>query len=302
MDRNKYAAELNKKLGFIGLGDMGKPMVKNLFNAGYTVTVWNRSQPGIDECVGYGVVAGSSSRDIAEKSDIVITMVTGSEDVRSIALGPNGIIEGAHPGLILIDTSTISPKATIEIAEELAKKGIRMLDAPVSGYRTGAQMGTLTIMVGGPEDTFQECLPIFNVLGENIFHMGTENGAGHTTKLCNQILCRLGLLAICEAFTIAQEANVDMDKVFSVVSTGVANSPLLGRFGKEILGKKSTASSTAGGKYSLKKDLDLIMEAADHFGTNLPGSTLVHKLFSTIEKEEVEEKGAVGLMRVLKGL
>ncbi|GAI24978.1 unnamed protein product, partial [marine sediment metagenome] len=135
-------------------------------NAGYSVIVWNRSQPGIDECVGYGAVAGTSPRDVAEKSDLVITMVMGSEDVRSVVLGPNGIIEGAHPGLIVIDTTTISPKVSREIAEKLRKKGVRMLDAPVSGFDIGAKAGTLTMMVGGPEDTFQKCLPIFNVLGE----------------------------------------------------------------------------------------------------------------------------------------
>ncbi|MBA7697082.1 2-hydroxy-3-oxopropionate reductase [subsurface metagenome] len=138
-----------KKLGFIGLGEMGRPMVKNLLNAGYSVIVWNRSQPGIDECVGYGATAGTSPRDVAEKSDLVITMVVGSEDVRSAVLGPNGVIEGAHPGLIVIDTSTISPKVSREVAEKLRKKGVKMLDAPVSGCDIGAKAVT-TSFVNSP--------------------------------------------------------------------------------------------------------------------------------------------------------
>jgi len=289
-----------KKLGFIGLGEMGRPMVKNLINAGYSVIVWNRSQPGIDECVGYGATAGTSPRDVAEKSDIVITMVVSSEDVSSVVLGPNGVIEGAHPGLIVIDTSTISPKVSREVAEKLDKKGVRMLDAPVSGYDIGAKAGTLAIMVGGSEDAFQECLPIFNVLGENIVHMGTENGAGHSTKLCNQILCGLGILATCEAFTLAKKSHIDVEKMFSVVRSGVAASPLLNRFGAGILEANSKGSRAARKRDVFRKDLGLIVEAARDTGASLPGSTLVQQLYNTTGTEEIQERGVVGLMLALE--
>jgi len=289
-----------KKLGFIGLGEMGRPMVKNLVNAGYSVIVWNRSQPGIDECVGYGATAGTSPRDVAEKSDIVITMVVSSEDVSSVVLGPNGVIEGAHPGLIVIDTSTISPKVSREVAEKLDKKGVRMLDAPVSGYDIGAKAGTLAIMVGGSEDAFQECLPIFNVLGENIVHMGTENGAGHSTKLCNQILCGLGILATCEAFTLAKKSHIDVEKMFSVVRSGVAASPLLNRFGAGILEANSKGSRAARKRDVFRKDLGLIVEAARDTGASLPGSTLVQQLYNTTGTEEIQERGVVGLMLALE--
>lgn len=291
---------LKKKLGFIGLGEMGRPMVKNLLKAGYSVIVWNRSQPGIDECVGYGATVGTSPRDVAEKSDLVITMVLGSEDVKSVVLGPNGVIEGAHPGLIVIDTSTISPKVSREIAEKLYKKGVKMLDAPVSGYDIGAKAGTLTMMVGGAEDTFQECLPIFNVLGENIVHMGTENGAGHSTKLCNQILCGLSILATCEAFALAEKSKIDMAKMFSVVRSGVAASPLLNRFGTEILEANSEGSRTVRTKDNFRKDLGLIIEAARDVEASLPGSSLVQQLYSTTGTEEIHERGVVGLMLALE--
>ena len=289
-----------KKLGFIGLGEMGRPMVKNLLNAGYSVIVWNRSRPGIDECVGYGAVAGDSPKDVAKKSDLVITLVVSSEDVKSVVLGPNGIIEGAHPGLIVVDMSTISPKVSREIAGKLGKRGIKMLDAPVSGYDIGAKAGTLAIMVGGPEDAFQECLPIFNVLGENIVHMGTENGAGHSTKLCNQILCGLGILATCEAFTLARKSKIDVEKMFSVVRTGVAASPLLNRFGTRILETGSEVSRAVRKRDNLRKDLGLIVEAARDTGAPLPGSSLVQQLYSTTGSEEIQERGVVGLMLALE--
>ncbi len=289
-----------KKLGFIGLGEMGKPMVKNLVDAGYAVTVWNRSQPGIDQCLGYGAVAGASPRDVAEKSDIVITMVIGSEDVSSVLLGHDGVIEGAHPGLIVIDTSTISPKVCREVAGKLQQEGIRMLDAPVSGYDIGAKAGTLTMMVGGPEDTFQECLPVLNVLGENIVHLGTENGAGHSAKLCNQILCGLSILATCEAFTLAKKSNIDLAKMFSIVNSGVAASPLLNRYGTRILEAKSEAVRTLRKRDNLRKDLGLIVAAAADSGASLPGSTLAQQIYSTTETDRIPESGVLGLMLAIE--
>lgn len=291
---------LDQKLGFIGLGEMGRPMVKNLLNAGYSVTVWNRSQPGIDECVGYGAVAGTSPRDVAEKSDVVITMVIGSEDVREVVLGPNGVIEGTHPGMIVIDMTTISPKFSKEVADRLRQKGVKMLDAPVSGYDVGAKTGTLAIMVGGPVDAFQKCCPIFDVLGENIVHMGAENGAGHATKLCNQVLCGLSFLATCEAFTLARKSNLDMEKVLSVVRTGVAASPLLDRYGVRILEGDSTVAGMSRKTDLLKKDLGLIVEAAKDVGTSLPGTTLVEQLYSRTGTKELPEIGVVGLILSLE--
>lgn len=291
---------LEQKLGFIGLGEMGRPMVKNLLNADYSVTVWNRSQPGIDECVGYGAVAGTSPKDVAEKSDVVITMVVSSGDVRGVMLGPKGVIEGVRPGMTVIDMTTISPKVSKEIADRLSQKGVKMLDAPVSGYDVGAKAGTLTIMVGGPEDAFQRCRPIFDVLGKNIVHIGTENGAGHVAKLCNQLLCGLGVLAVCEAFTLARKSNLDLEKVFSVVRTGVAASPLLNRFGARILEGDSQVAGMSSKTDLLKKDLSLIVEAARDVGASLPGSTLVEQLYSGTGTEELPESGVVGLMLSLE--
>lgn len=288
-----------KKLGFIGLGIMGRPMCRNLIDAGYSITVWNRSQPGIDECVGYGAEAGDSPKDVAERSEIVITMVTDSPDVHEVVLEENGVIEGASSGMILIDMTTISPKVTKEIAAELNKKGVKMLDAPVSGGDTGAINGTLSIMVGGPEDTFKECLPLFEVLGENIIHIGEQNGAGQSTKLCNQAICVLNILATCEGLTLAAKSGIDMEKMLSAVRAGAAGSWMLDNLGPKILEGDMEPGFMV--KHQ-QKDLRLVMEAARELKISLPGTSLVHQLYHAVEAEGMQEKGTQALIRALEKL
>ncbi|MFH0847661.1 MAG: NAD(P)-dependent oxidoreductase [Chloroflexota bacterium] len=288
-----------KKLGFIGLGEMGRPMVKNLLKAGYQVTVWNRSQPGIDECVSYGATAGKSARDVAEKSDVVMVMVFAPEDVRRVVLGRNGVIEGVHPGLKVIDMTTNSPGVSKEIAGKLRQKGILMLDAPVSGYATGAKSGTLTIMVGGAEAVFRECLPIFQAMGKNIVYMGGQ-GTGHATKLCNQVLCGLGIMATSEAFLVARAWGLDPAKMFSVLRTGVAGSTLFDRYGHQILEGETRAGGSARRADAMKKDLALIVKEARSVGVSLPGSKLTEALYRKTGTEETRERGALGLMRLLE--
>lgn len=289
----------NKKIGFIGLGIMGVPMCKNLIDAGYSMTVWNRSQPGIDKCVEYGAEAGSSAKDVAEKSEIVITIVTDSPDVQEVVLGRDGVLEGARKGMIHIDMTTMSPKITKEIAAELNKKGVKMLDAPVSGGDTGAINGTLSIMVGGPEDAFNECLPIFEVLGENIVYIGEENGAGQSTKLCNQVICALNILATCEGLTLAAKSGIDMEKMFAAVRAGAAGSWMLDNLGPKILEGNMEPGFMVKHK---QKDLRLVMEAARELELSLPGTSLVHQLYHAVESEGLHEKGTQALVRVLEKL
>ena len=290
---------LKKRLGFIGLGIMGKPMCKNLIDAGYPVTVWNRSRPGIDECVGYGAVAGSSAKDVAEKSDVVITMVTASADVEEVVLGAGGGLEGARPEMVLIDMTTISPKVANEIATELNGKGVRMLDAPVSGGDKGAREGSLSIMVGGLEGVFKECLPILEVLGKNVIHMGEENGTGQTTKLCNQVIVGLNILAVCEGFTLAAKSKLDMGKMFSAVRAGAAGSWQLDYVGPRILKRDFESGGTA---KTMHKDMRLIMEVAGDLGISLPGISLVCQLYHAIEAEGLGEKGTHALIRGIERL
>jgi len=286
-----------KNLGFIGLGIMGRPMCRNLLDAGYAVTVWNRSQPGIAESVGYGATAASSPEDFAQKSEVVITMLTASADVQEVVLGPSGLIKGTRPGMTLIDMTTMSPKVTREIAAELNKSGVKMLDAPVSGGDKGAKEGTLSIMVGGPADTFQECLPIFNVLGKNIIHIGEANGAGQSTKLCNQVLVALNLLAVCEGLTLAAKSNLNMEKMLSAVGAGAAGSWQLNNLGPKILARDLEPGFMV---KTIQKDLRLIMEAAGDLEISLPGTSLVHQLFHAVEAEGLDNKGTQALIRAIE--
>ena len=287
-----------KKLGFIGLGIMGRPMCRNLINAGYPLTVWNRSQPGIDEVVSYGAAGAGSPKEVAEKSDVVITMVVDSPDVQQVVLEADGVIEGASPGMMLIDMTTMSPKVTREMSAELAKKGVMMLDAPVSGGDTGAKAGTLSIMVGGPEEAFKECLPILEVLGKNIIHIG-PSGSGQTVKLCNQIACVLNILAVCESLTLAAKSDVDLEKMHKAVSAGAAGSWMMTNLAPKILERDFEPGFMV--KHQ-QKDLRLVMEAAQDLGISLPGASLVHQLFHSVEADGNAEKGTQALVSALEKL
>src|SRR5713226_9369040 len=177
-------------IGFIGLGIMGRPMAHNLLKAGFPLVVHNRHQGVTDEFLAAGARAGTSPRDIASSCDVVITMLPGPAQVEEVLVGPSGILEGAHAGLVVIDMSTIAPVVASTLAARLTEHGLTMLDAPVSGGDTGAIAGTLSIMVGGDEDTFRRCLPIFQALGRTIVHVG-GSGAGQVVKTCNQIVVAL---------------------------------------------------------------------------------------------------------------
>jgi len=285
-------------IGFIGLGIMGRPMARNLLRAGYPLTVWNRSQPGIEELVRDGASPGSSPEDVARQSDVIITMVTDSPDVEKVALGPKGIIEGGRPGLIHIDMSTISPAVTRRIASRLAEKGLEMLDAPVSGGDTGAQAGTLSIMVGGKEETFQRCRPIFEVLGRTIVHCG-PNGAGQTVKLCNQIVVALNNLAMCEALLFATKAGVDTRRMLEAVGAGAASSWALLNLAPRILARDFRPGFKVAHQ---QKDLRLALETAEQQAIPLPGTSLVHQLFAAVEAEGLGAEGTQALVKALEKL
>jgi 2-hydroxy-3-oxopropionate reductase len=192
------------RVGFIGLGIMGKPMAGHLLAAGHEVTVWNRSQPGIDALVQQGAKAGASPADVASHSEVVFTMVGDSPDVEAVALGQEGIASRAAPGLVHIDMTTMSPAVTRSIAERYAQGGIEMLDAPVSGGEAGAINAALSIMVGGKPEVFERCKPLFEVLGKTITYCG-PSGAGQTVKLCNQVLVSVTNLAVCESLVLAKK-------------------------------------------------------------------------------------------------
>ena len=199
---------MDQKIGFIGIGIMGYHMASHLLDAGYEVTAYDVVPENLDKIAARGARKGTSCADVAAQSDLVISMVPDSPDVEAVALGQNGINEAAREGLIYVDMSTIAPAVAVKVAEQLGEKGVRCLDAPVSGGETGAANAALSIMAGGPQDLFDEVLPIFEVMGKTITLCG-GNGAGQTVKACNQIQVALNFVGMAEAFVLGAKAGVD---------------------------------------------------------------------------------------------
>jgi 3-hydroxyisobutyrate dehydrogenase len=289
---------LKTKIGFIGLGVMGKPMASNLVTAGYSLTVWNRTRSKMNKLISQGATGADSPKEVAEKSDIVITIVSDSPDVEEIILGDNGVIRGAHDGLILIDMSTISPDVTRKLSEELAQKKVLMLDAPVSGGDVGARQGTLSIMVGGSAEVFERCLPILQILGKRITHMGPI-GMGQTTKLCNQVVCALNIQAVCEGLALGSKAGIDLEKLLEVVTAGAAGSWMLSNLGPKMLKEDYEPGFKIGHQL---KDLRLALSFAEKIGLPLPGTALVQQMFRATEAWKLSEKGTQAAVLAMQKL
>jgi len=289
---------MTDRIGFIGLGIMGRPMARNLMKAGFPLTVWNRSRPSIDELVSEGAAEGGSPADVARRSAVVITIVGDSPDVEEVALGRNGIIEGAHPGLVHIDMSTISPQVTRRIAGRLAEAGVEMLDAPVSGGQQGAIEGTLSIMVGGKAETLERCRPVLAAMGGKIVHCGPA-GAGQTVKLCNQIAVALTNLGMCEALVFAARSGIDPRVMIEAVSAGAGTSWQLQNLAPRIVERDFRPGFKVAHQ---RKDLRLALEAAAAMAAPLPGTGLVAELFSALEADGLGEEGTQALVKALEKL
>lgn len=289
---------MSLRVGFIGLGIMGRPMAQNLLKAGFSLTVWNRSRAPIDTLTAVGAQKAGSPAEVAAGSDVVITMVSDSPDVEEVVLGPSGILEGAHPGLTVIDMSTISPEVTRRIAACCAAQGVDMLDAPVSGGEKGAQEATLSIMVGGKAAVLERCRPVLAALGAHIMHVG-DHGMGQTVKLCNQVVCGLNILAAAEGLVLAAKAGVDPRVMLEVVTKGAAGSWMLAN-----LGPKMAAGDYAPGfMVQLQvKDLKLALEAAATLDLPLPGTALVQQLFRSVIADGGAQEGTQSLVKVLEKL
>lgn len=214
------------KLGFIGLGIMGKPMVRNLLKAGHEVVVYDIIKENVDIVAADGAVPAESAKAVAEACTIIITMLPNSPHVKAVVMGENGVLEGAKAGTILVDMSSIAPLASQEISKACTEKGVKMIDAPVSGGEPKAIDGSLSIMVGGPEEVFQEVYDILMVMGGSAVHCG-EIGAGNTTKLANQVIVALNIAAVSEAFMLSTKAGVDPEKVFQAIKGGLAGSTVM---------------------------------------------------------------------------
>jgi 2-hydroxy-3-oxopropionate reductase len=265
-------------IGFIGLGIMGRPMAKNLLKAGHPLVVHSRSRGPVDELVAAGAKAGTSARDVASRCDVLITMLPNSPDVELVALGMVGMGVGARPGLVYVDMSTISPIVSQKVGQALEAKGVRMLDAPVSGGEKGAIDGALSIMVGGDQTVFDSVLPILQAMGKTITRLGPL-GFGGFTKLANQIIVAVNLTALGEALTLAKKAGLDRELTLKALAGGLAGSKCLEQKTPNYVGN----SYKPGFKIDLHfKDLGLIMESARALGVPLPATAVVQELFNAL--------------------
>ena len=289
---------MDKRIGLIGLGIMGKPIARNLLKAGYSLTVYSRGRSTVEALMADGAAGARSSQEVAERSDVVITMVTDTPDVRQVILGDNGVLTGMRAGGIIIDMSTVSPSATREIAEVVKAKGVHFLDAPVSGGEGGAIAGTLSIMVGGDAEIFSGCLPIFQAMGKNITHVG-GTGTGQLTKLCNQIAVAVTNLAMSEALVFAAKAGVNLEKMHQAISGGAAGSWQLSNLAPRIFQR----DFAPGFMVKLQqKDLRLVLQEADRLRLALPATSLVHSLFNALETMGAGDEGTQALVKVLEQL
>jgi 2-hydroxy-3-oxopropionate reductase len=268
-----------KRVGFIGLGIMGRPMAKNVLAKGFPLAVYNRSSAPVEELAKLGAHPCQSAREVAEHSDVILTCLPDSPDVEQVILGPQGVLAGVRPGSIIADMSTISPQVSIRIAAEAAAKGARMLDAPVSGGDKGAIAGTLSIMVGGEKDAFEECLDIFQAMGKTIVHVGTI-GAGGYTKLANQIMVALQLEAMAEGLVLGAKAGVDPALMVEAIGAGLARCGVLEVRAPSVL----EGNFTPGFMIRLHlKDLRLALEAGHALGVPLPVTAVVREMYNALQ-------------------
>ena len=285
---------MGTKIGFIGLGLMGKPMVMRLLSAGYSVTVNNRSQSSVSELVSKGAINASTPKEVALSSDVVITMLPDAPDVEKVILDKNGLIE-SDTSLTIIDMSTISYDSTLKISSKLAAKKIDFLDAPVSGGVIGAENGTLTIMVGGNENIFTEVLPIFNVLGSNTVLMGNV-GSGQITKSCNQIIVSINLQGICEALTLAKKAGLNLDDLLKAIGGGAAKSWQLDNLAPKIINGDFKPGFKASHQ---NKDLKHTLSLANKINATLPTTALVQQFYSSLNSNGFGSEGTQSIIKIL---
>lgn len=285
-------------IGFIGLGRMGAPMAKNLLAADYRVIAYDIVPEKTDALAAAGAQAATSCRHVAAEAQVIISIVSDSPDVEKAILGTEGVIQGISKGDLVIEMSTIAPGVGRRVAAALADRGVPMLDCPVSGGPQGAEAGTLSVMCGGPEDTFQQCLPILQIMGERIEHFG-PSGSGYMVKLCNQVGCVVTIQAVCEVLALAAKAGLDVRKVWQTVGSGLAASRIMELHGPKMLDRDYAPGFTL----SLQeKDLRLVAAAADELEMPLPATTLVHQLIRSLSAKGKGEMGTQALILAMEEL
>lgn len=286
------------KIGFIGLGIMGRPMAKHLLSAGYSLKVYDIVSSAMKELEQAGAQTADGAASVASFGDYVITMLPDSPDVEKVALGSGGIIEGIRPGTYYADMSTIAPATAIKVAETLTQKGVKCVDAPVSGGQTGAEQATLSIMVGGKKQDLDTLMPIFEKLGKTITLCGA-NGAGQTVKACNQIQVAMNLVGMGEALVLGAKAGVDPQIIIRVLSGGYAQTRVM-----DVRGPKVIKGDFAPGFKSRfhYKDLNIIMKTALDYGVPLPATSVVHELFGAMLAQGNGDLDHSGIITVIESL
>ena len=285
-------------IGFIGLGIMGKPMARNLVNAGYALTVYNRSRAPMDELAAEGAALGTSSKDVAQRTDVIITMLPDSADSEVVILGPDGVLEGAKAGSVIIDMSSIAPLVSQRIGAEAARVGAEMLDAPVSGGEPAAVSGGLAIMVGGKQEVLDRCMPILDVMGRSVVRVG-DLGAGNTVKLANQIIVAANIEAVGEAFVLTQKAGIDPDLVFQAIRGGLAGSNVMEAKAPMIMDR----NFNPGFRIRLhQKDLHNALLTGKELGVPLPVTSLVQQMIGALMNHGWGDNDHSGIVNFIEDL
>ena len=286
------------KVGYIGLGIMGKPMASNILSAGYTLVVHNRSRESVNELVRKGAIEAHTPAEVAEQVDVVFTNLPDTPDVELVALGEDGIIYGAHDSLIYIDNSTIKPASTRMIGQQLAEKGVTMLDAPVSGGDVGAINGTLTVMVGGLADTLAEVISVLQAIGKTITHVGGL-GDGQIAKAANQIMVAAQMVAMGELLILAQKAGADPEKVVQAIRGGAAGCWALENKPQRLFAGNREPGFKA---YMQAKDLGIVMDTAREYGVPLPSTAVNTQLFAAMLElgmRDLDNSAVIGVIERL---
>jgi 2-hydroxy-3-oxopropionate reductase len=289
------------KVGYIGLGLMGKSMARNILKAGFHLVLHNRSQLAVDELVAEGAKQADSPKEVAEQVDVVFTNLPDSPDVELVALGENGIIEGAHDGLIFVDNSTIKPVSARMIAEKLSEKNVFALDAPVSGGDIGAKNGTLTIMVGGDPSALEKVMPVFRAMGKTITHVG-EAGAGQVAKAANQIMVAAQMVAMGELLVFSKKAGVDPQKVVEAIKAGAAQCWALDVKPPRLFDGNREPGFKA---YMQLKDLNIVLDTAKEYDIPVSGTETNTELFQQMINTgmgELDNSAVVGVIEKKAGV
>ncbi len=287
-----------KRIGFIGIGLMGRHMARRLLEGGHVLTVWNRTVEKAKPLLETGASWADSPKAAAQASDVVITMVTDSKASEEVICGNNGVLEGSHPGLILIDMGSIAPEASRSIGIRAKDKGVPMLDAPVTGNPKVASEGKLGIMVGGPRETFEACLPIFEKMGIKIVYVG-ENGTGTTLKLINNLILGIAIEAVAEAFVLATKAGIDPQKVIEITAVGGARTGAMETRGPRMARHEFTPHFSTNNMY---KDLSSAMKLAEEFGVSLPAASISTEMLRAAKSQGKGDLDSCAVLTVLEAL